>query len=901
MKLAVEQPVDISKTAYQTDTGEVFDVLNSSPGGLSSSSVTERLQQYGTNTLPEKKGKSAFLRFIAHFNDVLIYILLAAVVLTLLMAHWVDSVIILCVVFVNALIGFIQENNAEKSLKSIQNMLSNQVQVLRDGSYITIESAILVPGDIVRVKAGDKVPADLRIFEAHNLQVEEAILTGESTVVSKNCQKINNEVTIGDRINMLFSGTTISAGSGIGIVVATGEKTELGHINQMMADVKPQPTPLLVQINKLGKIIFIAIMTMIVALFIFSVILRDIPLPELLLSLISLAVASVPEGLPAIISIILSLGVQSIAQKKAIIRKLPTVETLGAMNIICSDKTGTLTMNEMTVKSIIMADHCYHVDGNSYEPVGNIYEEESDVVVQIQPNTALHYFLSTVDICNESHLSKNAQGHWIITGGPTEGALKVLAAKAHLPQVNVNFIAKIPFDSTYKYMANLVDIAQERVVLMTGAPDVLLRLCKNQLTDEGIKSLDEAYWHAKIAQYAKQGLRMVAAAYKEGSSTLNRIEHHDLNEGMIFIGLAGMMDPPRPEAIDAIEKCQQAGISVKMITGDHPETAMAIGQMLGITNSNIAITGNELEHMDDIQLQKVGLEYSIFARTSPEHKLRLVKALQSQQQIVGMTGDGVNDAPALKQADVGIAMGIKGTEVTKEAADMILTDDNFATIANAVKEGRRVYDNLVKTILFIMPTNLAQGLLIIIALLAGNLIPLTPVLILWMNMATSITLSFGLAFERAESNIMNRPPRQLNKHVMDLYAVWRIVFVGILIAISTFTLENWLQPRGYSDEFIRTVLLQTLVTAQWIYMINCRSTNHFSLDRGLLQNKGIFVVSIVLFILQLAIIYLPFMNVLFGTEALPVKYWLIAFAISVVIFLLVEIEKLVVTQFIRKK
>jgi magnesium-transporting ATPase (P-type) len=850
---------------------QVLACKQSQTQGLDPSEAQARLQQYGLNALPEKKGKPAWLRFLAHFNDVLIYILLAAAVLTAVMGHWVDTVVILGVAVINSLIGHIQESNAEKSLKSIRNMLSSEARVIRSGNHETIPTTEIVPGDIIVLRAGDRIPADMRLIEAHNLRVEEAILTGESTVVDKYINPLRGELSLGDRTNLVFSGTTVSAGGGVGVVIATGQDTELGHINQMMAGIEKHRTPLLVQMDKLGKAIFALILVMMAALFVFSLVLRDIPMGELLLSLISLAVASVPEGLPAIISIILSLGVQAMAHKRAIIRKLPTVETLGAMTVVCSDKTGTLTMNEMTVKAIITADTCYRVDGNSYEPAGNIYLEGSDEPVRIQPETVLEQYLRTIDLCNDSQLIQDERGIWGITGGPTEGALKVLAAKADLAPVTTALINKIPFDSQYKYMSTHHQIGNEQQILVTGAPDVLFALCAGQLSRNGVEPFNSAYWEAEMARYASQGLRMVAAAFKpaNGEQTLT---HDDLKQGLIFLGIAGMMDPPRPEAIDAIHACQQAGIRVKMITGDHPQTAMSIGQMLGITNSAQAVTGYQLENMDDNALANAAVEYDIFARTSPEHKLRLVKALQDSGEIVGMTGDGVNDAPALRQADVGIAMGIKGTEVTKEAADMVLTDDNFATIASAVKEGRRVYDNLKKTILFIMPTNLAQGLLIVIALLAGNIIPLTPVLILWMNMATSATLSFGLAFEAAERNIMKRPPRQTGQHVMDAFAVWRVAFVGTMIALAAFALEAWMGPRGHSPEFIRTVLLQMLVCAQWVYMINCRNTEGFSLNRGLLANKGIWLVTGVLLLLQLAIIYLPFMQMLFGTEALPLRY-----------------------------
>jgi len=876
---------------YQQSVEEALAANHSTVDGLSSTEAAARLQQYGENALPQKPGKPAWLRFLAHFNDVLIYVLLVAALLKLIMGHWVDMFVILGVAIINALIGHIQESNAEKSLQSIRNMLSSEAVVIRQGNHETIPTTALVPGDIVVIRAGDRIPADLRVIEAHNLRVEEAILTGESTVVEKNTDALSGELPLGDRYNLLYSGTTVSAGGGKGLVVATGGETELGHINQMMSDIEKHRTPLMVQMDKLGKTIFITILVMMVVLFVFSLLFRDMPVSELVLSLISLAVAAVPEGLPAIISIILSLGVQAMARRKAIIRKLPTVETLGAMTVICSDKPGTLTINEMTVKAVITAGTTYRVEGDSYEPVGNIHPIDDPTPVTVTPGSLLERYLRTIDLCNDSQLMKDEQGLWKITGGPTESALEVLAAKIPLPALDTEMRSKIPFDSQYKYMSTLYRLGDEEVILITGAPDVLFHLCQYQQTETGLQPFDQPYWEGKIEEYAREGLRMVAAAWKPAADGQLELDHADLQDGVILLGIAGMMDPPRPEAITAIADCLQAGIRVKMITGDHPQTAMSIGQMLGIGNAASAITGRELEAMDDPQLSEAAQKYDIFARTSPEDKFRLVQALQSRQEVVGMTGDGVNDAPALKRADVGIAMGIKGTEVTKEAADMVLTDDNFATIARAVHEGRRVYDNLKKTILFIIPSNIAQALLIIIALLAGNLIPLTPVLILWMNMATSATLSFGLAFEAGERDIMNRPPRKSNLHVMDGFAIWRVVFVGLMIAISAFVLEAWLQPRGYSPEFIRTVLLQMLVTAQWFYMLNCRVTDGFSLSKGLLANKGIWIVSAVLLILQLLIIYAPFMQMLFGTEALPFRYWVITFLIGFAMFLIVEVEK----------
>ncbi|MBF7994605.1 cation-transporting P-type ATPase [Rahnella laticis] len=890
-----------NKNWYQISGNDAMSRLETSEAGLNPQVAAERLKEFGPNALPEKQTKSALMRFLAHFNDVLIYILLAAAVVTGAMGHWVDTLVILGVAVINAMIGFLQENSAEKSLKSIQNMLSSQAVVIRDGQIQTINADQLVPGDIVQLCPGDKIPADLRIVSAHNLQVEEAILTGESTVVTKTARTIDDEVMIGDRHNLLFSGTMISGGTATGVVYATGKDTELGHINQMMSSIEPQRTPLLQQIDKLGKGIFALILLMMAFLFVFAFILRDMPLGELLLSLISLAVASVPEGLPAIISIILSLGVQSMARNHAIIRKLPTVETLGSMTVICSDKTGTLTMNEMTVKAVILADRAYNVEGESYQPRGRIVDATTQQQIDVINTPVLNTFITAVDLCNDSQLIQDDKGHWGITGGPTSGALKVLAAKCTLNTGKIESLDKIPFDSKHKYMSTLQRINGKTQLFVTGAPDVLFSLATFELTENGVQPFRREYWEEEMARYARQGLRMVAAAFRDEPEINGDLSHDDLQQDLVFAGIAGMMDPPRPEAIDAIAQCQQAGIRVKMITGDHQETAMAIGKMLGIGNSGDSITGNELEHMDDAELAVAASQYDIFARTSPEHKLRLVKALQENGEVVGMTGDGVNDAPALKQADVGIAMGIKGTEVTKEAADMVLTDDNFATIASAVKEGRRVYDNLKKTILFILPTNLAQGLLIILAILAGAVIPLTPVQILWMNMATSTTLSFGLAFEPAEKGMMRRRPREPGQHVLDLHAVWRIAFVGILIACSAFILEAWMQPLGYSSDLIRTVLLQTLVTAQWVYMFNCRVMDRFPLSREVFVNKGLWIVSGVLLVLQLALIYLPVMNHLFGTVPLPLKFWGITLLVGAMIFVIVEIEKWLVNRFIRKK
>ncbi|WP_148714471.1 cation-transporting P-type ATPase [Chitinolyticbacter meiyuanensis] len=880
---------------YRFSPQETLHQLQSRPDGLSPAEAAERLVQHGANSLPNKPRDPGWLRFARQFNDMLIYVLLVAAVLTALMGHWVDTLVILGVTVVNAAIGFLQENSAEKSLERIRGMLSNHAMVSRAGERCDIDAATLVPGDIVHLKPGDKIPADLRLLEVHDLKVEEAILTGESTVVDKRSAALPGEALIGDRLNLAYSGTTVSAGTACGVVIATGSATELGQINRMMGEVDAITTPLLRQIRQLGKVIFFLILAMMAGLFVYARLLHDIPLGELLLSLISLAVASVPEGLPAIISIILSLGVQRMARNHAIIRKLPTVETLGAMTIVCSDKTGTLTMNEMTVKAVILADGQYAVGGESYDPVGEIRADDGSMP-DLTPGTPFQRFITAIHLCNDARLARGDDGRWCIVGAPTAGALQVLAAKAGLQFDDVRQLDKIPFDSAYKYQASHHMVDGEAMVLVTGAPDVIAALCQTEQGAAGPQPYRLDYWDTQITSHAENGLRMLAAAYKPLPADHGELTHDDLKDELVFLGVAGMMDPPRPEAIAAIRQCQAAGIRVKMITGDHQGTAMAIGAMLGIGDGHTAVTGTQLQRLSDEELVAVARDCDIFARTSPEHKLRLVRALQATGNVVGMTGDGVNDAPALKQADVGIAMGIKGTEVTKEAADMVLTDDNFDTIARAVQEGRRVYDNLKKTILFILPTNLGQGLLVLIALLAGATVPLTPLQILWMNMATSVTLSFGLAFEPAEPGLMQRQPRPASANILGTYGIWRIAFVGLMLAACGFVLESQLLARGHDSDFVRTMLLQTLVAGQWAYMFNCRLAERFSLTRAIWRNKGLWLVSGILLLLQLAIVYLPAMNEMFGTTPLPLTYWGISLAIAACLFVVVELEKWLVRK-----
>jgi len=885
---------------YALTVDEAIDKLKTNiEKGLVSSEAAKRLSEYGENKLPEKKRQSLFVRFFKHFNDILIYVLFVAAIITTWLGHYVDTIVILIVTVINAVIGFIQENKAEKALADIKKLLSLKAQVVRDGMREEIDTVQLTIGDIVLLTPGDKVPADLRLLRTDNLKMEESPLTGEAIPSEKNPKELDPDTMLGDRVNMAFSGTTVSAGTATGVVVAVGADTEIGKINRMMAEVEEITTPLIKQTAKFGKTVSLTIVVIALLVFVFGYFFRSYDLSELVMSVIGLAVAAIPEGLPAILSIILAIGVQNMAKRKAIIRNLPSVETLGSVSVICSDKTGTLTKNEMTVKTLQTHDACYKVTGTGYAPHGEIFKngEKTDLNRELD----LNYLVECFNKCNDSVIGKDEDGHWTVKGEPTEGALVTLYHKANIEHRELNRICTIPFDSEYKYMATLVEHTPQNLILIKGAPDRLLEMADRDFSQGEAKPIDRQFWEKKITELAQDGQRIIGAAYKAVDSSVSEIEHHDIHDGIVFLGLAGIIDPPREEAIEAIAACKAAGIRVKMITGDHVDTAKAIGFEMGIGDGTMAMLGKSIEQMSDEELQKAAMEYDIFARTSPEHKLRLVKAVQANGAICGMTGDGVNDAPALKKADVGIAMGIKGTEVTKDAAEMVLADDNFATIVSAVEEGRRVYDNLKKTILFILPTNAAEAFLIIASILFGTMIPLTPVQILWVNMVTSVTVSLALAFEGIEKGTMQLPPRSPKTPLLSGYFIWRILFVAVLIGGLTLAMNLHLLSKGVSEGVVNTVTLQTIVFAQLFHLFNSRSIRGFAFGKGFFTNKAVFLVGLFLILLQLSITYLPFMNDVFGTVSLSLTEWQYPLCIGLIVFVAVEIEKTVMRIIDTKK
>ncbi|UNC93188.1 cation-transporting P-type ATPase [Candidatus Contubernalis alkaliaceticus] len=876
---------------YSMEAESVLKELDTSTEkGLSEGEVQNRLKEFGKNKIPEAKRRSALMRLLAQFHNTLIYLLIGVAIITAIMDHWIDTFVIIAVVVINSLIGFIQEGKAEQALEEIKKMLSLEAIVIRSSNRQKISAEEIVPGDVIILKSGDKLPADLRIIKAKNLRVEESPLTGESTDVNKHTEPIVGDVVIGDRKNMAYSGTMVTYGEATGVVVTTGENTELGKISRMMKEVEEITTPLLQKIDRFGKVISVIIVFIAAAFFAFGYYFRDYAYVELFMATISLVVAAIPEGLPAIMTITLAIGVQRMAGRNAIIRRLPSVETLGSVSVICSDKTGTLTRNEMTAKTVITADSCYEVEGSGYKPEGEIYKENDQV--DVEKESVLNKLIQCVRVCNDSDIVKDDSGEWKLIGTATEGSLLTLAYKSGLKEYTPKRIDYIPFESENKYMVTLNQIEGKSVVFVKGAPERLLAMCSRQLSANGEEELNLDYWEKKMNSVAEQGERVIAAAFKNVDTSVQDLSDDTLyKEELVFLGFIGIIDPPRDEAYAAIQECKSAGIRVIMITGDHAVTAKAIAKKLDLGEDREVITGTEIGKLDDASLAQVVMKHDVFARVDPEHKLRLVKALQANNLMCAMTGDGVNDAPALKQANIGIAMGIKGTEVSKEASEIILVDDNFASIVNAVEEGRTVYDNIRKTILFILPTNGAEVLVLIGAILVGATLPITPVQILWVNMVTAVTLALALSIEPMEKKVMELPPRNHKEPILGSYFLWRILFVSVLIAGLTALGYWWSIVSGNDLDTNRTIAVNMLVAGQLFYLFNCRKINETSISGDFFNNRHAFLAVLVLVLLQLVFTYAPFMNELFGTAPIKAIEWMIPIAGGFMVFLMVEVEK----------
>ncbi|EMR03119.1 cation-transporting P-type ATPase [Cesiribacter andamanensis] len=885
------------KNWHSMDAGQVAAELEVKPDkGLSQQQVQERLDTYGRNIISQTKQQAAWKRFLLQFHQPLIYILLAATLVTLLLSEYLDAVVIFAVVFINAVIGFIQESKALKAIDALSKSMSLKAHVLREGKKRDIDAQELVPGDVVLVQAGDKFPADLRLFQARDLKVDESALTGESLAVEKNTEAVAEDFILGDRLGMGFASTIITYGQARGIVVATGDATEVGKIQQSITTAEELETPLTRKIKSFSQLLLWVILGLSAVVFVVGM-LRGQELADSFMIAVALAVGAIPEGLPVAVTIMLALGVSKMAKRQAIIRKLVAVETLGSTNVICSDKTGTLTQNQMTVQLIWAGRQEYTLSGLGYLPQGEICENGQ--AVDLATNPALKQCLLAGMLCNDSRL-KEKSGSWSIDGDPTEGALLVAARKGGFTEEQLEQeyprADSIPFESEHQYMATL-HATDTPLMFVKGSLEAILERSSQQLTAEGkAEPLDKESINRQAETLAAQGLRVLAFAVKEAASGKKSIGHQDAAEGLVFIGLQGMLDPPRAEAIEAVSLCQMAGIEVKMITGDHAVTAASIAGQIGLQGKRegerlLALTGRELQAMSEDQLQEVVQETAVFARVAPDQKLRLVKALQARGKIVAMTGDGVNDGPALKQANIGIAMGITGTDVAKDAADMVLTDDNFSSIEGAVEEGRGVFDNLTKFIVWTLPTNLGEGLVILAAIALGARLPIQPVQLLWINMTTAVLLGLMLAFEPKEPDVMERPPRPADDPILNKNLIMRTLLVGVLLMLASFGLYEWEIRQGATIAQAQTVATTVFVVLESFYLLNCRSLIRPLGQIGYFTNLWVYAGIGAMLLVQALFIYLPFMNLLFHSSPLQGMQLLRIGAAGLGLFIIVTIEK----------
>lgn len=859
--------------------------------------MQRRQKESGPNRVTARRGIPPWLKFLKQFNQPLVYILLVAVGVTAFLGEWVDSSVIFGVVLINAIVGFLQEAKAEKAIEALAKMVATETTVRRDNGKQRIHSEELVPGDVVLLQSGDRVPADLRFIQIRNLHADESALTGESLPVAKQLDPLPLDTILAERKNLAYAGTFITSGQAEGVVFKIGDETETGHIARLISSAVELSTPLTKKIAQFSKLVLWVIIGLAVITFVLGVA-RGEKTVEMFMAAVALAVGAIPEGLPAAVTIVLAIGVSRLAKRKAIIRKLPAVETLGSTTVICSDKTGTLTKNQMTVQEIFAGGKTYAVTGAGYEPKGEL--QLDGAVVKVPEHPALDECLRAGVLCNESQIVRK-DGQLKVQGDPTEAALVVAAEKGGLPRATTQQAAPrldtIPFESEHMFRATLHETPKGRVIYKVGAVERLLPRCTDALNERGEPiPLDQDTVHQAVEQMAGRGLRVLALARRPVDATHAKLDQSHVAEGFTFLGLQGMMDPPRPEVIVSVQQCQRAGIAVKMITGDHLITARAIAGQIGLKGQEqngqlVALSGRELEKVSDEQLLDVAERTAVFARVAPEQKLRLVRALQSRNHVVAMTGDGVNDAPALKQADIGVAMGISGTDVAKSAAAMILTDDNFASIEAAVEEGRGVFDNLTKFIVWIIPTNLGEALMLLSTIVLGLPLPLVPLQLLWINL-TDTLLGLSLAFEPKEGDVMSRPPRDPKQPLLTLRLLMRtglVSFIMVAGGLSVFLWELRVEQAGLM--VARTAVVNVVVLVQIVYLFNCRSFQHSVFAIGLFTNRWTIIGALAMLGAQLLLTYVPVMNNLFHTAPLNAESWLRIVGVAVIAFGAVEFEK----------
>lgn len=900
---------ELSKTSWHSLPAEqVVEILQTDPKqGLGCSEVNNRLQKFGENTMSVKKEKSPVISFLLQFKQPLVLILIIAGSITAMLQEWVDTSVIFGVVVVNAVIGFIQEHKAGKAIQALARIVKSENVVIRNGKKTRLLSNEIVPGDIVQLRSGDKIPADMRLHFTKDLKIDESILTGESISVKKRTEVFPSNTILAERNNMAYGGTLVTNGYGVGIVVLTGDDTEIGKISQTLSKAEELETPLTRRMSHFSKNLLFVILGLSILTFIFGILVTQRTATELFMEVVALSVAVIPEGLPAAMTITLAIGLGYMAKKNSIIRKLPAVETLGSTTIICSDKTGTITENQMTVSEIYAGGKLFDVSGTGFQPKGEI--KHNQVSIDLKEHETLKECLITGLLCNDSDLIQK-ENHWEAKGDPTEVALITVAHKANLKYIFADsFYRKdaIPFESHLQFMATLHDNADGEIVYVKGSVEKILAMSSYQLNDhtgrENLTEINISKLYEIADDMASKGLRVLAFAKKKIVNGNHKVEIADVDNGLVFLGFQAMLDPPRPEVIEAIRECQNAGIRVKMITGDSLKTAISIGKQIGLINhlkknqpDIMTITGKELQECSEDKLVEIAEKTDVFARILPEQKFALVKALQSKGNIVAMTGDGVNDAPALKQADVGIAMGITGTEVAKEASDVILTDDNFASIKTAVEEGRRILDTLIKFITWTLPTNFGEGLVILASIFSGLLMPILPVQILWINMTTALTLGMMLIFEPKEPDIMKRPPRIPNSPILTKDMIIQIAIVSVCILISAYSLFELSIKDGSTVEEARTIAVNTIVMIEIFYLFNCRSLTKSVLKIGFFSNKLIFLGVGIMILLQIVFTYIPVMNEIFQSEPIEIDSWLKIIGVSLATFLIIEIKKFVLVR-----
>ena len=884
---------------HSMEVDQVLRRLASSAEGLTGEEAKRRLEKYGPNELEKEEGISPIRIFVSQFESPLVMLLLGATLLSILIGEVLDAITILAIVIASAGLGFYQEYRAEKALEALKKLTAPTATVLRDGREVVIDAREIVPGDVLVLAAGDRVPADARVMESVNLKVDEAPLTGESVTVSKSPEALPHDVPLPERKNMVYAGTVVTYGKGKAVVVATGMRTELGKIAASLQTVEKEKTPLERRMEAIGKVLLI--MCLAVAIFVSLVgllVWRYDPLTMVVWA-VSLAVAAVPEALPAVVTGALAVGMYRMARRNAIVRRLPAVETLGCTTFICSDKTGTMTKGEMTVRKIYLHGKVVEVTGSGYEPKGELRLDGKTIdPLSIEE---LRLLLLNCKLNNDARLERQ-NGRWIVRGDPTEGALLVLARKAGLGQdISEKYprVGEIPFSSERKRMTTFNKTPEGKVLaFIKGAPEIVLTLCDRVMVEGRIRKLtedDKERVLKAVEEFASEGLRNLAFAYREASLEEASRAEEEAERGFVFLGFVGMMDPPRPEVKAALKLCKTAGIRVSMVTGDHKLTAEAVAKELGLYEDGVILTGADLDGMSDEDLEKIVEEVKVYARVSPEHKLRIVRALKRRGHVVAMTGDGVNDAPALKAADIGIAMGITGTEVTKEAADMILADDNFATIVDAVRQGREIYDNIKKYLAYLLRCNIAEILIPLMASIAGLPLPFTPIQYLWINLVTDGLPALALGVDPAEPDVMKRPPRRQDepvftrREVLLFLTVTPILVTALLVGLFAYQLSI-----GIPEVEARTTIFTSLILTELFMALSCRSLRYPVFEVGLLRNRYLILAIAASLLMQLAVLYVPTLQVAFDVTYPAVEDWFYGLAVALTTFTAVEAFKPVV-------